>query len=193
VYNISRINDQIRLGILDLELFNKAENIGSKRELERKGIGFLLDKLFHNRQFKLSYTNTNKPYIEEVAEHISISHSHDKLAIIVNTNESTGVDIELLRDKVKNIQNKFLNAEELAFAQNNIETLTVLWAAKECIYKAYGLREVEFSTNISIEPWKEGQNNFLGKMDLPSFKKKYLLKFEKLDNYILVYILSEVQ
>jgi 4'-phosphopantetheinyl transferase len=44
-----------------------------------------------------------------MSKHISISHSHDKLAIIVNEKEATGIDIELIRDKVLKIKHKFLS------------------------------------------------------------------------------------
>jgi 4'-phosphopantetheinyl transferase len=152
----------------------------------------LLDKLFKGDRYELEYTNAKKPYIPGRTEHISISHSHDQLAILVSSLHSTGVDIELLRDKVLNIKHKFLNESELAFAGNDIEKLTTLWAAKEAIYKAYGLKEVEFSKNISVEKWKKDETNFYGSLSLPTFKRRYLLSREKLDNYILVYILSEV-
>ncbi len=192
MYKIDQISDSITIGSLDLEAFNKNENIQQKRELEKAGTGFLLSALFPKDPVELQYTETNKPYLRNETCHISISHSHDKLVIIVNTRECTGIDIELVRDKVKNIQNKFLNAEELNFAKDDTEALTKLWAAKEAIYKAYGLKEVDFKENIFIEKFNEIEGEFYGKIDLPQFKRKYLLKCQKNENYILVYILNEV-
>lgn len=191
MFKIDKISDNISLGMLDLALFN-TENKLEKRELEKSGIQYLLKKLFNDKQVNLEYTAHNKPFLAGENLHISISHSHDRLVIIVNQNESTGVDIELLRDKVKNIQHKFLNAAELSFANNDTEKLTVLWAAKEAIYKAYGLKEVEFKENISIEPYKENENTFFGSINARGFKRKYLLSRQKTDDYILVFILNEI-
>jgi 4'-phosphopantetheinyl transferase len=189
---IRQINPVLKLGVLDLAAFNKNSGSQNKRELETSGIRYLLDKFFENETWSLEYTKAKKPYLKGRPEHISISHSHDKLAITCNTEQNTGVDIELIREKVLNIRQKFLNTEELAFAGNHTETLTGLWAAKEAIYKAYGLKEVDFRENISVAPWNDEENSFTGKIDLPTFKKTYLLAREKQDNYILVYIISEV-
>ena len=152
----------------------------------------MLNKLFEGRGVSLQYTPHKKPYLEGETERISISHSHDKLVIIVNSEQNTGVDVELLRDKIKNIKHKYLNEAELLFSGEKVDLLTILWAAKESIYKAYGLKEVEFKENIFIEPFNADENNFYGRMDLPNFKKRYLMHYKRIDNYILVYILSEV-
>ncbi len=192
MFIIDTINESITLGRLDLAAFSAENNIKEKRELEQEGTRQLLNKMFNGTNVLLKYTQYNKPYLEGNNSHISISHSHDKLVIIANTKESTGVDVELVRDKVKNIQHKFLSENEIIFANENTEVLTILWAAKECIYKAYGLKEVDFKKHIFIENFKVENSNFFGRIDLPNFKKRYLLTFQKQENYILVYILSEV-
>lgn len=163
-----------------------------KRDLEKKGTLEVLAKLYPGKAVKLCYTPENKPYLQGVNEHISISHSHDKLVVLANAKESTGVDIELIRDKVINIRHKFLNQQELEFAGEDTELLITCWAAKEAMYKAYGLKEVDFAMHLSIETGSISDEVFYGSMDLPSFKKRYRMKRQKIDNYILVYILGEV-
>src|ERR1041384_6584303 len=101
--------------------------------MEREGTRHLLQQMFGGEDVKISYTEHNKPYLEGRREHISISHSHDRLAIAVNKNESTGIDIELLRDKVRNIAHKFLNPAEAEYAGTNVEKLIQIWAAKEAL------------------------------------------------------------
>ncbi len=192
MYKIEKINDSIRIGSLDLTVFNEKQNIKLKRDCEKAGTLFLLEQLFPKKAILLEYTENKKPYLKGESSHISISHSHDKLVIITNTKESTGIDIELIRDKVKNIQNRFLNDEELNFAKDNTETLIKMWAAKEAIYKAYGLKELDFRENILIENFSKTENVFYGKIDTAKIKKKYLLNWEKIENYILVYILNEI-
>lgn len=178
--------------MLDLEAFAAEQNITVKREIEQKATLLLLKKLFPLTEFRLCYTEERKPYLQGTNSHISISHSHDKLAIIVNDKENTGVDVELIRNKVNNIKHKFLCNEEIAFANDNSIYLTVLWAAKEAIYKAYGLKGVDFAENIFIEPFSVNDNLFYGRLKIKNVNKRYLMKKEKPGNYILVYILNEV-
>lgn len=187
---IREINEHIRLGLLDLAAFSSKEAITVKRELERAGALFLLKQLLKKEVFELAYTPENKPYLKNRSEHISISHSHSRLAIILNTKEPTGIDIEMIRDKILNIQHKFLNPSELLFAQNDVHKLLTLWAAKEALYKVYGLKEVDFSLHLFVEEFQGSE--LTGHIALKDFKKKYKLVSETIENYKMVYVLNEV-
>jgi len=187
---LRKINAHIRIAQLDLSAFSKDQGLEQKREIERAGTQFLLKELLKTEDFKLCYSEVNKPYLQARKEHISISHSHDKLVIILNENETTGIDIELIRDKVINIQHKFLSVKELDYAANHVEKLITIWAAKEAIYKAYGSKELEFINHIYIQNW-EG-DKISGEIRLNSDQKKYELKVETIDNYKMVYLLNEL-
>ena len=180
----------ISIGVLNFNEFSFIQPNLSKRELEKAGTIYLLEKLFIGSKVNLKYTVTNKPYLFNRTEHISISHSHDYLVIIVNEKENTGIDIELIRDKVLKLQGKFLNNTELIFAGNNIEKLITLWAAKEALYKVYGLKELDFKTNLIIDNFSD--DILVGKIETNSVKKKYKLKCETLGEYKMVYILNEI-
>ena len=187
---IRKINDTISIGLLDLRAFSIQEAIQVKRELERAGTRYLLGKLLKSDDFNLCYTSENKPFLKNRTEHISISHSHDKLVIILNTNESTGIDIEQIRDKVKNVQHKFLNEKELNFTNGDVDKLITLWAAKEAMYKVYGLKEVEFSKNLFVEDYSGSE--MTGRIETENLKKSYRLINEKIDDYKMVYVLYEL-
>lgn len=188
--NIRKISPTISLGILDLKIFSEGHLNLLKRDLEKAGSLFLLGELLNTTMLEINYTPANKPFLKGRTEHISISHSHDKLAIIIDENHSTGIDIELMRDKVLKIQHKFLNQQELQFAKDHVERLITIWAAKEALYKVYGLKEVDFIKNLFVEDF-DGDIIF-GKIDIGSFKKRYKLKSENLDGYKLVYVLNEL-
>jgi 4'-phosphopantetheinyl transferase len=190
VINIRKISPTISVGILDLKVFGQGHLNMLKRDLEKAGSLFLLSELLNTKEFELNYTPANKPFLKDQTKHISISHSHDKLAIIIDENHSTGIDIELMRDKVLKIQHKFLNPTELTFARDHIERLITIWAAKEALYKVYGLKEVDFIKNLFVEDF-DGDDIF-GKIDIGSFKKRYKLRSENLDGYKLVYVLNEL-
>lgn len=189
MFEIRTINNAISLALLDLEDFAKSQNLQTKREIEKAGTLFLLKKLMNDESIEVTYSETNKPLLKHRSEHISISHSHAKLAIIVNRQEPTGIDIELIRDKVKSIQNKFLNENEIAFANNDVETLVTLWAAKETLYKIYGRKKMEFKKHLFVEPFSS--SSIIGRIEMKDFRKRYELVKEKVGDYILVYSLNE--
>lgn len=190
MFEIREINASIQLGLLDLKAFSQQEGISLKRELEKSGTLYLLKELLGTNHFKLNYLSTRKPVLEASNQHISISHSHDKLAVILDKNAPTGIDIELIRDKVLQIKHKYLTHEELAIAGNNVDTLITFWAAKETLYKVYGLKEVDFKKNLRVS---FGNAPYLiGTIHLGDFKKKYNMVSSREGNYRLVYILHEI-
>jgi phosphopantetheinyl transferase (holo-ACP synthase) len=190
---IRKINEDQQLGLLHLPDYSVFTGITGKRELERNATSFLLEKLF-GKPVDLSYNSEGKPNLYEEKCHISISHSHDKLVIICNTKCDTGVDVELIRDKVLKIKDKFLSGIELEEAKDNVEKLIIYWAAKESLYKVYGLKEVEFAKHLFVHPFTLNAAGILiGEINLESFRKKFNLHYEKLEDYILVYVLNELK
>jgi phosphopantetheinyl transferase len=109
VIELREINPDITIGILDLRAYSEQHQLVAKRDIEKSGTRELLKQLLGNKDFELWYTPENKPYLRDSDIHISISHSHDKLVIICNKRANTGIDIELVRDKVQNIQHKYLS------------------------------------------------------------------------------------
>ena len=188
--NIKKIEPFITIGVLDIAAFSSVRVNLPKRELEKAGTLFLLEEMLKTKIFNLEYHPTNKPFLKNRTEHISISHSHDKLAVIINEKENTGIDIELLRDKVLKIKHKFLSPGEMDFAKDNIEKLITIWAAKEAMYKVYGLKELDFKKNLFVEKF-DGAVIF-GKIDNANFKKQYRLISEDIENYKMVYVLNEI-
>ena len=147
---VFNIQNGLLFGILNLNEFYSEQNLISKREIETLGKNYLLAHLT-NPTTQLVYDDKGKPYLANDSRHISISHSHDKLVIIINETEETGIDIELIRAKVIKIKHKFLSEIELIDASNDVEKLLIYWAAKETLYKIYGLKEVDFIKNLHLE------------------------------------------
>jgi 4'-phosphopantetheinyl transferase len=189
VFKLQKINDFISIGILDLKAFSAEQTTLNKRELERAGTQFVLKNLLQTKAFELCYTRQNKPFLNNRTEHISISHSHNKLVVILNTLQPTGIDIELIRDKVTNIQYKFLNENEITMAHNDATLLITLWAAKEAMYKAYGLKELDFKQHLFVNELNGGF--IIGKMQKDGLVKNFTLVHQRVEDYMMVYVLSE--
>lgn len=184
-YQVININEFSRLGLFDLRNLQ----IKNKREKEGTGVRFLLAKLF-NEEVELAYYDTGKPYLKNRTEEISISHSHDMLAIIADNQKSTGIDIELIRDKVLKITHKFLSDIELKdIAGQTIEKVLVYWAAKETLYKIYAKRSVDFKEHLFIGnfEYNVGGGEIISKICLTNFEKEIKLRYMKVDEYMLVY------
>lgn len=190
VFNIKK---GLFFGILDLNAFAKEKGLSAKRDIETQGKHYLISELLDREAVEIIYDDKGKPHLAGDPRHISLSHSHDKLAIIVNDHEPTGIDIELIRDKVLRIRHKFLSPPELAEAGDDVEKLLVYWAAKESLYKIYGLKEVDFITHLFVKPFnKHNLGTITGEIRLPAFKKTFELNYQSIDDYILVYALSEL-
>lgn len=188
--SIRQITPSISIGLLDLKAFSASRHLVVKREQEKAGARFLLAGLFNGEPPELAYTEHNKPYLPGRGEHISISHSHDKLAIILNREKDTGIDIELIRDKVLAVKHKFLSDREAAFAGQDSNTLIAIWAAKEAMYKFHGTKGLDFKTHLSVEDF-DGSVIF-GKIETEDYNKKFHLIKEQVEEYMLVYILDEI-
>ena len=135
-----------------------------------------------------------KPYLVNSNTHISLSHSYDYAAVIISKDKKVGVDIELIKHKIKSIKHKFLSDLELAQKQigDNTNGLYVSWCAKEAIYKWYGRKGLEFKQHIHIKPFKLKDEGVLQALvELPEGTKALDVNYFKTkDGYMLGYVVA---
>ena len=98
---------------------------------------------------------TRKPFLESEAFHFSISHCDDYAAAIVSREQRVGVDIEVPREKVRVLKDKFLSAAEQELLGNrtglSLTDLTMAWCMKEAAYKWYGEGKVDFREHMPLK------------------------------------------
>jgi phosphopantetheinyl transferase len=117
---------------------------------------FLLRFLYPDFPYELiRIADTRKPFLANEAFHFSISHCGDYAAAIVSKKKRVGIDIEIPSPKVERIKNKFLSEMELIQCTRELPTidyrlLTLLWSAKEAVFKWYGDGGVDFSEHIQL-------------------------------------------
>src|ERR1700749_269106 len=144
---------------LQLDMYEKAyyERISaSKRHLHWLGTRVLLRTMLRTDEYIDCKVDVHgKPYLVNLPYHISFSHSFDYAAVMISRNGTVGIDVELIKEKVERIAEKFMQPNELAFIEpeNKIQHLYVCWCAKEAIYKCYGQKEVSFADNILLKPF----------------------------------------
>lgn len=189
---VHHITNHLHYGILNLTEYSAVYPTNTNREKEVAGKNYLLQHLIGDVT-KLTYNDKGKPYLTNDSRHISISHSHDRLVIILNEKEETGIDIELIREKVLKIKHKFLKKVELADANDDVEKLLVYWAAKETLYKIYGLKEVDFVHHLYVKPFvKKISGTIIGEIKLLKFHHLFELNYQIIDNYVLVYATKKI-
>lgn len=109
---------------------------------------------------EMHYDEFGKPYFN-CHNHISITHSHDFAAIIIS-DETVGIDMELQREKILRIADKFVDTENSYLnAQNTtnyIKELTVIWGAKEAIFKIRNEKGISFKDHISVNAFSLDKN-----------------------------------
>ena len=132
-----------------------------------------------------------KPYLEHSAYHVSISHSEGMAAAVASLKRN-GVDIQKIVPKLESIAVRVMRSEELSCVEEDtrLEHLHVLWGAKECLYKAYGRKQLDFRQNILIAPFSYnshgGSCEGIVRKDNVEMHFELIYRKEK-EDYMLVY------
>jgi phosphopantetheinyl transferase len=125
----------------------------TQRRIEILAVRALLNSL--NPEITIEY-NDRKPICNK--GYISISHTNNYAAVIWNPQKRTTIDIEEIDERIKRIAKRALNETELKFANNNIETLTLIWSCKECIYKIANIKGLDFKKQIFVADFVDNQS-----------------------------------
>jgi phosphopantetheinyl transferase len=132
---------------------------------------------------EIIYTEKGKPALHSNELELSISHTSNYCAVSLDT-RPTGVDIEIIGERVSRISKRFLSESEKEFALTNIHQ-HIIWGAKEAIFKAWSLGNVEFNSDIIIDPFIPEDHGLIH----ANFRSKlYTLRYKKLNELMLVYI-----
>lgn len=164
---------------------------GMKSELHRKAflsIRHLLAKYGYT-DADLIYDENGKPHLKD-GKFISITHSHNFTGIIISSVEHVGIDIEMQRDKILRIAHKFTPFEEYRTLANTaavVRKLTIVWGAKESLYKIYGHRGVSFLHHINVQDFKFDANNTTAQIIFQGNLSNYKIRFMEFEQFTCVY------
>ncbi|HET8885023.1 MAG TPA: 4'-phosphopantetheinyl transferase superfamily protein [Salinimicrobium sp.] len=138
----------------------------------------------------LYYDEKGKPHLRD-GKKISITHSFDFTGIIVSDQE-VGIDIEMQREKILKIAEKFTPIREYRTLANSaavIRKLTIVWGAKEAIYKLYAQKGLGFLQHINITDFDFDDGKTTGTVYFEGNISKYNIEFLEFENYTCVYAL----
>jgi len=142
----------------------------------------------------LYYDEFGKPHLNN-EKYISITHSFEFSAIIIS-NQKMGIDIEKQREKIKLIANKFCDFELESLQQNNsnyVKKLTVIWGAKEAVFKIKNERGISFKNHIKILPFEMEDTKTVAAFNFNSTRQQLEIYFIEIENYMLVYAFESSQ
>lgn len=129
-----------------------------------------------------------KPTLKSSDAEISLTHSFPYVAAIIDRTKPVGIDLEQPRDKVLRIAHKFLNDDELNFAENNVRMLNIMWCVKETLYKIYGKKGLSFREHLQIKPFNTTDlNTITGNIIVNDTSESYKLQYRDESDYILTY------
>lgn len=142
--------------------------------------------------FDLMYDANGKPSLVD-GKHISITHSYEFSAIIISS-KNVGIDIERQREKIIKIAHKFIETEFDFLNKDNryIENLSVIWGAKEALYKMCNSRSLSFKQDMHVQNFTQNHNKGTALVDCKelNFSKQFTFHYESFENYTLVYALE---
>lgn len=163
---------------------------GMKSESHQKGflcVRMLLQYCGYS-DFDLFYDEFGKPHLKD-GTHISISHSFE-FSVIALSNDNTGVDLELRRDKIARLAEKFASEPFVYKSKENsvdfISKLTVIWGIKEAVFKIRNEIGISFKDHIIVQPFEMKDKQCVSELHFNGLQKKYSVYFEEIENYTLV-------
>jgi len=182
---------QLQLDDQEQAYFEHLSN--GKRHLHWLGTRVLLRTMLHTDEYIDCKVDVHgKPYLVNLPYHISMSHSFDYAAVMISKKGAVGIDIELIKEKVERIAEKFMRPQEMDFIdtdRNRIAQLYVCWCAKEAVYKCYGQKEVSFADNILLEPFSfEGHGVVDAHLHKGTVKNDYQVEYLQYLDYMIGYV-----
>jgi phosphopantetheinyl transferase len=194
VWKITETLEQLLLEVI-LNEKSKARLAGMKSVSHQ--CGFLsVRKLLQEKgytDFDLYYDEFGKPHLND-GRHISISHSHEFSTIILS-DQNCGIDLEMQREKIITIAHKFAEHEfeflKDVSEKNYIRQLTVIWGAKEAVFKIRNEVGISFNDHIHVAPFSIEMMQSVALLKFGSLNINYNIFFEEVEHFTLVYAFQQ--
>ena len=167
-----------------------------RSESQRKqklAVRALINEVFEEKMY-LNHHDNGKPYLENCATNISITHTENYVAIIIHDEEEVGIDIESLDRSFAAVEKKALSEDEIEDLDDDKknEQLAIYWCAKEAIFKRMSQNRVVFAEQIEVEKFnvrKEGEleATFIHKDE---YEEDFELEYMIFDRHVIVWLVG---
>ncbi|MEX0966563.1 MAG: 4'-phosphopantetheinyl transferase superfamily protein [Bacteroidia bacterium] len=166
---------------------------GASRRMQWLGSRVLLRQLLQTDHFIEMTTDENgKPALVNFPFEVSLSHSFCYAAAIIGKSR-VGIDIEMVKDKIRKIAPRFVTPQEQDFLKpaTEVEQLYAIWCAKESLFKLYGQGQLNFRSHIRVHPFDITAETLKATIHKNNFIRNYEVHFERIDGYMLAYTAEE--
>jgi 4'-phosphopantetheinyl transferase len=163
----------------------------------------LLQELFPESSIELLKDEFNKPslLINRKQHSVSITHSYEYAAVMVSSSQTVALDLEKIDERVNRVARKFIRTDErfdeLSYTTRNNDSTTVyytiIWSAKETLYKYYSKKELDFLENLRVLPFTINPNGFVleGCITKQNFALNLPIEVRLIEGYVLTYSAGE--
>jgi len=193
IWKVTESEEELSEGItLTTHCRNRME--GMKSELHRRAflsIRHLMAEAGYV-DHDLYYDEAGKPHLKD-GHKISITHSNHFTGIIVSTQNEVGIDIEMQREKILRIAFKFTPVEEYKTIANTdalIQKLTIVWGAKESLYKIYAEPGLSFLHHIDVKDFSFDDTRTTAEILYKGNCSSYDIKFLEFEGFTCVYAIE---
>jgi len=194
IWKITESEEELALNI---KLTNACQHRmdGMKSELHRRGFLSIrhLMGLAGYVDSDLFYDQAGKPHLKD-GKHISITHSYQFTGIIISQVDEVGIDIEKQREKIAIIGHKFTTMQDYTGIDSPIELvkkLTIIWGAKESLYKIYATHGLSFINHIYINDFIKTDSSTTGIIEYNGSLTNYDISFLEFEGFTCVYAIKK--
>ena len=161
---------------------------------QRLAVRALLNELFDEKVY-LSHHDNGKPYIENDATNISITHTENYVAVILHDEENVGIDIESLDRDFSAVEKKALSEDEIEDLEDEKrnEQLAIYWCAKEAIFKLLSIYNINFAEQIEVERFRvRGEGELEATfIDRDEEEEEFELEYMTFERHVLVWVVGD--
>lgn len=178
----------------EMEEINLYGNESQRKQ--RLAVRALINELFDEKMY-LDHHDNGKPYLENCATNISITHTDKYVAVIIHDEDDLGIDIESLDRDFSSVEKKALSEDEIDDLDDDDrkkknEQLAIYWCVKEAIFKRMSQSRVDFAEQIEVEkfnPKGEGEleATFIHK---DGHEEEFDLEYIVFDRHVLVWLVG---
>ncbi|MDY4481429.1 MAG: 4'-phosphopantetheinyl transferase superfamily protein, partial [Candidatus Cryptobacteroides sp.] len=193
VWQITETEDELKaLSSVPSDEMEEISLFGSESQRKQKlAVRALINELFDEKMY-LDHHDNGKPYLENCATNISITHTEKYVAVIIHDEDDLGIDIESLDRDFSAVEQKALSEDEIEDLDDDSrnEQLAIYWCAKEAIFKRMSQLRVDFAEQIEVEKFRpkgkgELEATFIHKN---GHEEEFDLGYVIFDRHVLVWV-----
>ncbi|THH39932.1 4'-phosphopantetheinyl transferase family protein [Neolewinella litorea] len=163
---------------------------GQERRREYLAARLLLHEMSgRDQRGELVKDDSGKPHLQDSQFFVSISHTVGFSAAIAHP-RLCGIDVQRLVPRIHRLARRFVRPDEAAMLRqpHELHQLHLIWSAKEALYKAYGLRQLDFRENLYVDlgEYDPDQGIARGRLTTDDLSKDFDLRYRIYDNFVLV-------